>query len=303
MPQRSNQQAQTSSAGSRSGSILRAGMRSAVVSGIKMTHGVPPMRLTRVPFLAVVIVGLVLGVSRTPSFVAAVNVPKRLSDAEFWTLTENLSEPDGYFRSENLLSNEMVLPLLLPEVIRKVKPGGVYLGVGPEQNFSYLSVIKPKIAFIIDIRRGNLHVILMYKALFELSADRAEFVFRLFTRARPAGLSASSTVREIMDAARDASPGSEADFAANLKSIHQHLALARHLPLSAEDLEGIGSAYRAFYFYGPAMNYSASTDLRSSGFSGGNAATYWDLMTQAGADGTALSYLGSEPSFRSIKDL
>ena len=78
---------------------------------------------------------------------------------------------------------------VIPELLgRRRSPGGVYLGVGPEQNFTYIAALKPKMAFIIDIRRGNLHLHLMYKALFELSADRAEFVSRLFTKKRPAGL-------------------------------------------------------------------------------------------------------------------
>ena len=71
---------------------------------------------------------------------------------------------------------------------RAARPGGVYLGVGPEQNFTYIAALKPKMVFITDIRRGNLHMHLMYKALFEMSADRAEFVSRLFTKQRPAGL-------------------------------------------------------------------------------------------------------------------
>jgi hypothetical protein len=234
---------------------------------------------------------------------SAANVPDRLPDAEFWSLTQDLSEPSGYFRSENLLSNEMVLAQLLPEVAAKVKPGGVYVGVGPEQNFSYLVALKPKIAFITDIRRGNLHVLLMYKALFEMSANRAEFIARLFTRNSNVGLRASSTVRAIMDASSNAPPGSDADLARNLKAIQNHLTVVRKLPLPPEDLEGIARAYAAFHHYGPAMNYNASTTLFEAGWRGGNAATYWDLMTQVDATGKPLSYLASEESFRVIKDL
>ena len=88
----------------------------------------------------------------------------------------------------------------MPELVARTKPGGVYLGVGPEQNFTYIAAMKPRMVFITDIRRGNLHVQLMYKALFELSADRAEFVSRLFTKPRPAGLTAASPPPNIMSA-------------------------------------------------------------------------------------------------------
>ena len=70
--------------------------------------------------------------------------------------------------------------------LRTTKPGGVYLGVGPDQNFTYLVALKPKIAFIFDIRRQNMLTQLMYKALIEQSNDRADFISRLFARARPA---------------------------------------------------------------------------------------------------------------------
>ena len=76
--------------------------------------------------------------------------------------------------------------------------GGAYIGVSPEQNFSYMAALQPRIAFILDIRRENLDLQLLYKALFELSADRADFVSRLFSRPRPAGLASSANVKEIL---------------------------------------------------------------------------------------------------------
>ena len=97
-----------------------------------------------------------------------------------------LSEADGFFRSDNLVSNELFMQRVIPDLTRIVKPGRVYLGVGPEQNFTYIAAIKPAMAFIIDVRRGNLQLHLMYKALFELSSDRADFVSRLFSLKRPA---------------------------------------------------------------------------------------------------------------------
>ena len=100
---------------------------------------------------------------------AAPSLPTNLSDQEFWTLTERLSEPNGFFRSENLLSNEIGYQVVIPELVKRTSPGDVYLGVGPEQNFAYIAATRPSMAFIIDIRRGNLLVHLLYKALFEMS--------------------------------------------------------------------------------------------------------------------------------------
>src|SRR5213596_1330108 len=111
-----------------------------------------------------------------PGISGAESLPARLSDQEFWKLSADLSEPNGSFRSDNLLSNEQYFQYVIPDLMRAAKPDRVYMGVGPEQNFTYIAALKPKMVFIVDVRRGNLDLHLVYKTLFELSADRAEFV-------------------------------------------------------------------------------------------------------------------------------
>ena len=69
--------------------------------------------------------------------------------------------------------------------------------------------MKPAMVFIVDVRRGNLQLHLMYKALFELSKDRAEFVSRLFAKKRPGGLTATVDALEIFNAYAEV-PTSEA---------------------------------------------------------------------------------------------
>src|SRR4029079_809485 len=125
-------------------------------------------------------------------------------DPEFWKLSRDSSEDDGYFRSDNLLSNETTFQYIIPKLLQTAKQGRVYVGVGPEQNFTYMAALKPTMAIIIDIRHGNLDVHLLYKALFELSKDRVDFVSRLFWRKRPDGLSAQSSVSEIFAAVQTA---------------------------------------------------------------------------------------------------
>src|SRR5262245_15243360 len=132
--------------------------------------------------------------------VAAQSIPDRLTDEQFWKLSTDLSEPDGTFRSDNLLSNELYFQYVIPDLVKTAKAERAYLGVGPEQNFTYIAALKPKIAFIVDIRRGNLDLHLMYKAIFELSKDRADFVSMLFSKKRPEGLTSQSSPREIFTA-------------------------------------------------------------------------------------------------------
>src|SRR5438067_1119035 len=93
---------------------------------------------------------------RLVSRAAAEALPSRLADKAFWQMVTDFSEPNGYFRSDNFLSNELAFQRVIPELTATIPPGGVYLGVGPEQNFTYLTALKPKMAFIVDIRRGNL---------------------------------------------------------------------------------------------------------------------------------------------------
>ena len=163
-------------------------------------------------------------------------IPDRLGDREFWSLVTEFSEPNGEFRSDNLLSNELFLQHVIQDLARPPRLNRVYLGVGPEQNFTYIAALKPRMAFIVDIRRGNLQLHLMYKAIFELSSDRADFVFRLFSRKRPDGLGSKSSANDIFESLRSAE-ASEALFKQNLKVIQEHLTRKRNLPLTAEDLE------------------------------------------------------------------
>src|SRR5690242_12134519 len=151
-------------------------------------------------------------------------LPSALTDREFWALTQQLSEPNGYFASrsgstDNLLSNEMQVSTIAAAVARHVAADGVYLGVGPEQNFTYIAAIRPRIAFITDIRRGNLGVHLLYKALFEMSANRAELVARLFSRKPSAALPRTPSAAELMAATERAAPVDETTFAANLNAV------------------------------------------------------------------------------------
>jgi hypothetical protein len=224
-------------------------------------------------------------------------LPEKLTDEQFWSMIMDSSESGGSFRSDNLLSNELQMQHVIPDLIKTAPPGRAYLGVGPEQNFTYIAAIKPSIAFILDIRRGNLNLHLLYKALFELSADRAEFVSRLFSKKRPDGLTAASTAAEIFKGYWDIETG-ETLYKQNVEAIRNHLTKTRKLPLTADDLRGIEAVYYAFYWYGPIIQYSTSM-----GGGGGNFPTYAQLMTATDSNGVARGYLASEEQFAFLKGL
>src|SRR5215471_7127308 len=81
---------------------------------------------------------------------AADTLPSQLSDEQFWKLSTEFSEPDGTFRSDNLLSNETYFQYVIPQLNETAKQGRVYMGVGPEQNYTYIAALKPQMVFIVD---------------------------------------------------------------------------------------------------------------------------------------------------------
>ena len=145
----------------------------------------PTIRRTRTVIARAALLSAVAALASTPAVARAQDVPSKLSDSTFWKMVTEFSEPGGSFRSDNFVSNETMFQWVIPELLRTTKPGGVYLGVGPDQNFTYIVALKPKISFIFDIRRQNMLTHLMYKAVFEQSTDRADFLSRLFSRPRP----------------------------------------------------------------------------------------------------------------------
>ena len=104
------------------------------------------------------------------------------SDEQFHELSLRLSEEEQYFDTDNLISNERPYQHLIPAIKDRLPSGGAYLGVGPDQNFTYIANTRPSIAFIIDIRRHNLLQHLYFKELFERAPNRVEFLSLLLSR-------------------------------------------------------------------------------------------------------------------------
>ena len=245
-----------------------------------------------------------------PKFRAADTLPSQLTDEQLWGMVARtgFSEECGSFRSENYLSNEISFQNVVAPLKAAAKSGRVYMGVGPEQNFTYIVALQPKMAFIVDVRCGNMREHMMYKALFEISANRADFLSRLFSRKRPAGLTEKSTTDEMFAAYAAVQPD-QASFDKNLMDIEDLLTKTHKFGLSAGDLDGIDTIYGVFFRYGPAINYSASPfGGGGGGGRNGQMPNYSDLMTatdQQGKNAVGMnqSFLGSEENFKIIRDM
>lgn len=259
----------------------------------------------RITVLVVALGVVVAGVS-SGCWTRSGALPASLTNAEFWSLIERLSEPDGYFQSDNLVSNEHSYQWVVPALEQLRAPNRVYLGVAPDQNFTYIAATQPAMAFIVDIRRGNLVTHLMYKALFELSEDRADFVAFLFSRARPPELAVDSSITDIL-AAVSRMPKDELEFRNNLLILQHHLTVTRGFALSDEDLRGLDDIYSQFYEFGPALSYSSRMGFGGGGGNRrgfGNRFPSWaEMARQTDADGLQHGYLASHERFTAIKQM
>jgi len=240
-----------------------------------------PDSLTRAPDIDVPV---------THSFGSADSLPSQLSNGDFSKMIEQFSEPGGSFRYQNYLSNERSYQHPIPELLKRIKPGGVYLGVGPEQNFTYIAAIRPEMAFIVDIRRQNMIELLLYKALFAMAANRSEFVSMLFARRPSRTVLESAQADDLFAAFGGVQP--ERELAqATLQRIRQQLRLG------SDDESTVDELYRVFVSAGPDLTYSSMNHSAPAGPS------YQSLMTMTDTNGRNWSYLASEENFSFIKEM
>ena len=242
----------------------------------------------RLRLLAIGVALMFLAISATR---AADTLPAAITDVEFWKLVSDFSEKGGTFAFEMFMSNEVTFQTVIPDLVRIAPQGGAYLGVAPEQNFTYITTLRPKIAFIIDIRRENMIEMLVYKALFEVSANRGEFLSRLFSRPLR---SAQSDPQASAERLFDALAGGRGDaqlFAQNLQAVKDRLQKSHAFPLTVQDLRTIDYIYNAFYRGGP------DASLTTYGTS------YRLLMRQTDNRGRNWNFLTSEPNFQFVRQM
>ena len=220
---------------------------------------------------------------------SAETLPTQLSDSEYWKMINDFSEPAGYYANNVVTSNEASYQNSIPDLVKTPRTGGAYLGVGPEQNFTYIAALQPKIAFIFDIRREMMLEHLMYKSVFEMSANRVEFVANLFSRKAPAQLGPDTSVGAIFQAFERV-PADPMLAEQNANLVVDRLKLRHHFALNAEDERVIRGLYRTFAREGV-------QSFRSSFLSPG----YEYLMTSTDGRGKNWSYLVSRENYDRIR--
>jgi hypothetical protein len=223
--------------------------------------------------------------------------PAQAPASAFAAQVAALSEPGGYFDTDNLISNERSYLQVLSDLDKRGVRGGAYLGVGPDQNFTYIAAIRPTIAFIVDIRRDNLLLHLLFKALFAKSRTRVEYLAQLTGRPVPANLETwrNVPVSRLVSYIDSTRPPSSVD--ALRKRLDDEIA-AMGVPLSVEDRRTIDRFHRRFIADGLSLQFQ-STGRPIQAYN----PTYRDLLTERDEAGREANYLASEEAFQFVKGL
>src|ERR1043166_2215352 len=206
------------------------------------------------------------------------SLPARLPDEEFRRLLTTLSEAGGIFTMGNTFaSNETGFANLIAPLMAGRDTTGAYVGVAPEQNFTYIAALRPRIAFIIDIRRQAIIQHLMYKALFEMAADRADFLSLLLARPRPAGLDSTTSVRALWTAYWGVAPDT-ARATATMRRIDDRLTRQHGLRLDSTDASLLRYVYASFVNFGPRIRDEPALEDASLGY---RLAASWSTNTMS----------------------
>lgn len=218
--------------------------------------------------------------------------------SKFAAQIERLSEAEGTFDTDNLISNERSYLDVIPALMSAGVSGGAYIGVGPDQNFSYIARIRPAIAYIIDVRRDNLLLHLLFKALFANARSRVEYASLLTGRVAPPrrdpwiGASVEQIAAYIDSAERD-TPSTR-----QVRHRLERTIEGFGVPLSRADLDTIAR------FHGEFIDAGLSLRFRSHGRQPRfYYPTLRELLLATDADGRTWSYLASEDAFQFVRSL
>jgi hypothetical protein len=228
--------------------------------------------------------------------VAAINPAALAKDHKaFAALSARLSEQAGYFDSDNLISNETSYQHVLGKIRELDVSGGVYIGVGPDQNFTYIAKVRPKIALITDIRRDNLLQHLLFKAMFGRSRNRIEYLCLWFGKPFPKTKGWESRgIKEIVEYI-DTTASDQKLYENTVKRVRSDVQ-KYGISLSQTDLDTIGRIQKAFYSAGLEIRYSSYHRPPRSIYP-----AYRELLLETDLAGQYQNYFASEDDFQFVK--
>jgi len=226
-----------------------------------------------------------------------------ISPSKFAGIIQEFSEPGGYFQSDNFISNEEEYLKVLDKMKELGASGGAYIGVGPEQNFTYIARVKPKIAFIVDIRRQAMIQQLLYKALFHLCPNRTEFLSRLLSRPL------KGPDAPLPDASIDAlmryfslTPADDHALSSNLTEIKKIIQEDFKFPLSEDDRMSLDYIGKSFRDDGVFISFQMDS-FRGRSRGGGRFPTMREILEQRDSRGKYGNFLASDEDYNFVRKL
>ncbi len=203
-----------------------------------------------------------------------------MADDEVGAFIARLSESPGDFPSDNYVTNETSLLHVAP-ALRESVHARAYVGVGPEQNYTYLGLIEPAVAYIVDIRRGNLLEHLFYRGCFEAGATRLAFLSALLARRSDTqdGFATAAAERTLRD-----------EGVARTNALIDRLHVVR---LPGDDAE-IARIHDAFFTRGLALAYSMKGSNRKY-------PTLGEGFALRDASGAPSTFMASEESYARVR--
>lgn len=225
-----------------------------------------------------------------------------ISAREFSRIIEDFSEPEGYFFSDNFISNEEEYLKVVDKIKELGVSGGAYIGVGPEQNFTYVARVQPKIAFIVDVRRQAMIQQLMFKALFHLAEDRADFLARLLSRPLrgPSTPKSDATIDELMSYFSVTPPDREA-FVSNLAEIKKTIREDFKFSLSKSDLYSLNYIFDSFRGDGVYISFQLDSFRGRGGF--GHFPSMREILEERDPTGKPGNFLADARYYEIVRNL
>ena len=223
---------------------------------------------------------------------------QRAPDTTFAGLVARLSEPGGYFDSDNIITNESSYLFVSSQLAKVGVHGGVYVGVGPDQNFSYVALIRPSIAFLLDVRRDNMLEHLLFKSLFALSRNRLEYLCLLLGKPFPpdadqwSGRSIGSIIEYL-----EKTPTESTTVAAAREASNARIAGFR-IPLDARDRSMIDRYRSQFVAEGLETRYSSLGRNNRMDYP-----SFAQLIVATDRSGRAIGYLADEEAFQFVRSM
>ena len=208
-------------------------------------------------------------------------------------LVVQLSEEGGYFDTDNLISNETAYV----QVVEDLEPtGGVYIGVGPEQNFHYIGRLRPSWAFIVDVRRDNMLHHLLLNALLAKADTPADYLCWLFSRS--CDIPPKFENFAALVAAVDAAEPDEDLYRRHVKVVFDHVEHRLEFSLSDDDRHAIELIYRAYFEEQLGLRFRSHGRRPMP-----HHPTYRRLLRAEGSDGTLGHFLSRPDDYAFVRAL